>query len=159
MLVHQRIRASGRFFLPEDKPASQRDVSVEIEQMGSGRTFLHCDCEDMPTLPFLVVFGRAVSFVGHTGEGLPIRTSDLLVHLGQKADRHCFSLSHVVIGDPGATSDSVELALTNLVFESDGKQSQSFTAIVGDSPLSIELVPAKHYDDLVFHLQQTDVRP
>lgn len=157
MLLHQRMRVVGCFALPDGQRLPPCDVSVEIAQLGSGSTFLYCSSEDgLALLPFMVKVGPAVSFVGHTDDGVSVRTSDLRIYLGQKTDRHCFSVSQVIIGDPAATYRSIELAVTNVVFERDGKQGQSFTVSVGDSPLSVGLVPVENYDDLVFHLIQTD---
>jgi hypothetical protein len=155
MLAYQRIRASGRFSLPGGHLIPHEDVSVEIEQLGSGSTFVYFK-GGPPDLSFMANFGRVKSFVGFTDDGLPIQTSDLRIYFGSKADRECYSVSHAIIGDPAATYSSVELALTNLVFERGSKQRRSFIVTVGGAPLSMELVPMENYDDLVFHMRQTD---
>jgi hypothetical protein len=156
MLVYQQIRAVGCFSVPEGQDVPPRDIPVEIEQLGSGSTFLYYCCGDGPAyLPSMVNSGRSVAFVGLTDEGLPIRTSCLRIYLGQKADRHCFSVSNVIIGEPVAAYNSVELAVTNIVFERGCRQGQSFSVSVGDAPLPVELRPVENYDDIVFHLRQT----
>lgn len=156
MLVHQRMRVVGCFALPDGQRLPPSDVSVEIEQLGSGSTFLYCCSEDgLSLLPLMVNHGPAVSFVGHADDGLSVRTSSLQMYLGQRADRLCFSVSHVIIGDPTATYSSIGLAVTNVVFDRDGKRGRSFTISVEDSPMSVELVPVENYDDIVFQLRQT----
>jgi hypothetical protein len=158
MLVYQRIRATGHFVLTGGSLIPDQRISVELEQFGSGSTFLYCDGSEgrVAFLSLIVNSGEAASFVGHTDDGLPIRTSDLRIYLGRDAGRHCFSLSHVTRGDTAAVYTSVELALTNLIFDRNHEQHCSFRVLVDDMPLSIELAPEDDYEKLVFYMQQTN---
>jgi hypothetical protein len=66
-------------------------------------------------------------------------------------------LSHVILGDKAAAYSSVELALTNLIFDGNGKENCPLRVPVDDPPLSsIELAPREDYAKLVFQLRQTD---
>lgn len=155
---HQLIRATGRFRLDDGTLVPHIDITVELEQLGSGRTFLYCRCEDgFPILRWMVNSGARVSFAGQTENGLPIRTSHLRLFLGQHGCRDCFSMSHAFIGDEAATYGSVELQVTNLLFEPGAVRALSLNVTVDDSELLIELGPVEEYDSIAFGLRQTDI--
>jgi hypothetical protein len=157
-MLYQRIPAWGHFSLDDGTVLNEDAISVKIEQLGSGATQIYYPAEQALTfLPIQVHGGQAVSFTGRAEDGLPLRTSDLRSYLGKNGDRHCFSLSHVTVGDNSAVYSSIELALTNLILDGDGVSAETLAVSIDNTPLAIELTPSKDYAELVFHLRLTDI--
>jgi len=157
MLTYQQIRAKGHFSLDGGSLIPSSDVQIEIEQLGSGSTFLYYqEDQELGLLPLIVGTGGKAFFIGMTDDGFPIRTSNLRGYLGPIGDRSCFSLAHATCGDSTSAYTSVELALTNVIFDQDKHQRCSFAVQVDDSPLVIELVPRDEYEKLIFHMHRTN---
>ena len=151
MLTYQRIRAQGHFESRNGEVLGVPNLTVDIEQLGSGRIFLKTADA---AVGMALSFREGMSFVGHTSDGLPIRTSDL-TNSGRRSGRVCADAHRVTIGDVSGVYSSFEMAITNLDFGIRRPQEFCFEVSSDESPVSIQIIPVENFDDLILHSKQT----
>ncbi|MBV6432027.1 MAG: hypothetical protein IANPNBLG_02162 [Bryobacteraceae bacterium] len=156
MEPYQRFHVTGRFVFDGDKSVLTHDVAVQIEQSGSGRTFLlHEDTAPFMMARLMMQSGSRCSFVGVTNSGLPVETSTLMPHAGGSAEQVCYFLQRVTLGDLSSPYDHLWLALTNFVFEGDEPATITFRVECDGRLVALELSPIDDYWTAHAHLTRS----
>ncbi|MCC6392357.1 MAG: hypothetical protein IT167_17290 [Bryobacterales bacterium] len=143
--------ATGRFDSKENSISIGGVVNVQIEQYGSGTTFLYCKADQISALDNPERL-RGRTFIGSIARGMQIQTR-LRQYLGIKGDRHCFEVQFAALGQKTLHFTELRLDLTNLVFPDDINPKQGYTLEAGDHQITLSAF--EDYFDRLWHLSQT----
>ena len=159
MLIERKILATGDFLIATatELVALAKDITVELEQISSGKIFLYGDA--LPALVTRIALGLepSLSFVGRLPDGQKVRGEQIENFLTGDKERSCLVLRRVVVGDiPSEQISRFQLELTNLTCSPKlpGLE-EGLTLPDGDDEIHLQLEGSDGYPDRVLHLQKT----